>query len=66
MTFSPELIALAQYMAGDFDNSEQALAEPVWYVHLRFWQRPLPVSLFSEPSIALFAEQANILELDKP
>ncbi|TAD81174.1 MAG: chorismate mutase [Oscillatoriales cyanobacterium] len=66
MTLSPELIALAKYMAGDFDNREQALAEPVWYVHLRFWQRPVPIGLFSEPSIALFAEQANILELDKP
>ena len=66
MTISPELITLAQYMAGDFDNREQALADPAWYVHLRFWQRPLPVSLFAEPSIALFAEQANILELDKP
>jgi hypothetical protein len=66
MTISPELRALAQYMAGEFDNREQALADPAWYVHLRFWQRPLPVALFSEPSIALFAEQANILELDKP
>ena len=66
MTISPELIALAQYMAGEFDNREQALADPAWYVHLCFWQRPLPVPLFSEPSIALFAEQANILELDKP
>ena len=55
MTISPELIALAQYMAGEFDNREQALAEPTWYVHLRMWQRPLPVPLFSEPSIALFA-----------
>jgi CpeT/CpcT family (DUF1001) len=66
MTLSPELIALAKYMAGVFDNREQALAEPTWYVHLRLWQRPLPVPLFSEPSIALFAEQANVLNLDKP
>ncbi len=66
MTPSPELITLAKYMAGDFDNREQALDSPAWYVHLRLWQRPLPVALFDEPSIALFAEQANILELDKP
>ncbi|MBE9095141.1 chromophore lyase CpcT/CpeT [Tychonema sp. LEGE 07203] len=66
MTISHELIALAQYMAGEFDNREQALADPAWYVHLRLWQRPLPAALFSDPSIALFAEQANILELDKP
>lgn len=66
MILSPELIALAKYMAGEFDNREQALAEPAWYVHLCLWQRPLPVPLFSEPSIALFAEQANVLNLDKP
>jgi hypothetical protein len=66
MTLSPELIALAKYMAGEFDNREQALAEPAWYVHLHLWQRPLPRPLFSEPSIALFAEQANVLNLDKP
>jgi hypothetical protein len=53
-------------MAGEFENREQALAEPAWYVHLRLWQRPLPVPLFSEPSIALFAEQASVLNLDKP
>lgn len=66
MALSSELIALAEYMAGEFENREQALAEPAWYVHLRLWQRPLPVRLFSEPSITLFAEQASILNLDKP
>lgn len=66
MTISPELTALAQYMAGEFDNREQALADPTWYVHLRLWQRPLPVALLEEPSITLFAEQASILQLDKP
>ncbi|MFB2767787.1 chromophore lyase CpcT/CpeT [Pelatocladus sp. BLCC-F211] len=64
MTSSPELIALAQYLAGEFDNREQALAEPAWYVHLRLWQIPIP--LFSEDSITLFAEQANIVKLDQP
>lgn len=64
MTFAPELIALASYMAGEFDNQEQALAEPAWYVHLRLWQRPVP--LFTENSLTLFAEQANIVNLDKP
>jgi hypothetical protein len=64
MTFSPELIALGQYLAGEFDNREQALAEPIWYVHLRLWLRPVP--LFSEDSIALFAEQASVVNLDSP
>lgn len=64
MTLSPELITLARYMAGEFDNQQQAIAEPVWYVHLRLWQRPVP--LFTEDSLTLFAEQANIVNLDKP
>jgi hypothetical protein len=64
MSLSPQLIALGKYLAGEFDNREQALAEPIWYVHLRLWQRP--ISLFSEDSITLFAEQANIVKLDQP
>ncbi len=64
MALSPELITLARYMAGEFDNQQQAIAEPIWYVHLRLWQRPVP--LFTEDSLTLFAEQANIVNLDKP
>ncbi|MDY7021511.1 MAG: CpcT/CpeT family chromophore lyase, partial [Cyanobacteriota bacterium] len=43
MSFSPELIALARYLAGEFDNIAQASAEPVWYVPLYLWHRPLPI-----------------------
>ncbi|MEQ9553524.1 MAG: chromophore lyase CpcT/CpeT [Coleofasciculus sp. G3-WIS-01] len=64
MTLPPELISLASYMAGEFDNQQQALAEPVWYVHLHLWQRPIP--LFSEDSLTLFAEQAPITNLNRP
>ncbi|MBE9117781.1 chromophore lyase CpcT/CpeT [Lusitaniella coriacea LEGE 07157] len=60
----PELIALGQYLAGQFDNREQALAEPAWYVHLHLWKRPVP--LFLDDSITLFAEQANIVNLNQP
>jgi hypothetical protein len=58
------LLTLAHYMTGEFDNREQAMAEPSWYVHLRLWQRPVP--LFMEDSLTLFAEQANILQLEQP
>jgi hypothetical protein len=61
---SAELIALAQYLAGEFDNREQALADPAWYVHLRLWQIPIPN--FFDEGITLFAEQANILNIDRP
>ncbi|WGV26466.1 chromophore lyase CpcT/CpeT [Halotia branconii] len=64
MSFLLPLTALGEYLTGEFDNQEQALAEPVWYVHLRMWQRP--IDLFSEDSITLFAEQANIVNLDSP
>lgn len=64
MSFAPNLIALGEYLAGKFDNQEQALADAAWFVHLHLWQRP--VDLFSEDSITLFAEQANIVNLDHP
>ena len=66
MRLSQELITLAKYLAGEFDNSVQAIADPAWYVHLRLWHRPVPINLFPEPSITLFAEQANVLNLDRP
>jgi hypothetical protein len=64
MVFSPELVALGKYLAGEFENKQQALAEPAWYVNLRLWQRPIP--LFREDSITLFAEQASVIDLDCP
>jgi hypothetical protein len=64
MALSPELIVLGRYLAGEFDNGEQALAEPIWYVHLRLWQRPTP--LFADDSITLFIEQTNAVYPDQP
>jgi hypothetical protein len=64
MSLSSELTTLARYLAGEFDNQQQALEEPAWYVHLHLWHRPVP--LFAEDSLTLFAEQANIVNLDKP
>lgn len=64
MNFSPQLIALAHYLAGEFTNQNQALEQPAWYVNLRLWIRPVPI--FQQDSITLFAEQANIVNLDQP
>jgi hypothetical protein len=61
---SPQLLTLGQYLAGEFENEEQAQTEPIWYVHLRLWLRPVP--LFVEDSITLFAEQASVVNLDRP
>ena len=60
------LLTLATYLAGEFDNSQQAIAEPAWFVHLRLWHRPVNLFADDEPSLTLFAEQANVLYLDKP
>lgn len=64
MNFSPQLTALASYLAGEFSNQPQALEQAAWFVNLRLWIRPVPI--FSDDSITLFAEQANILKLDQP
>ena len=64
MNFSPQLTALASYLAGEFENQQQAREQPAWYVNLRLWIRPVPI--FIEDSITLFAEQANVLKLDQP
>ncbi|PSB09109.1 chorismate mutase [Pleurocapsa sp. CCALA 161] len=64
MNFSPQLTALAGYLAGEFSNQAQAIAQPAWFVNLRLWIRPVPI--FTDDSITLFAEQANILKLEQP
>ncbi|MGB5635390.1 MAG: chromophore lyase CpcT/CpeT [Waterburya sp.] len=64
MLFSPQLTALATYLAGEFSNQSQALEEPAWYVNLRLWIRTVPI--FTDDSITLFAEQANVNKLDQP
>lgn len=64
MPLPPELLTLADYLTGVFENREQAANEPVWYVHLRLWQRP--ARLFAEDSVTIFAEQASVINLEKP
>jgi hypothetical protein len=61
---NPQLLTLAHYMAGEFSNKAQAIADPAWYVNLQLWQRPLPKSVLG--GIAFFAEQANIINIHKP
>ena len=64
MNQSPVLATLAQWLAGEFDNQQQAIDQPIWFVHLRLWHRPVRLQI--EGNIALFAEQANALQLDRP
>lgn len=57
------LKTLAQWLVGEFDNQPQAIDQPIWFVHLRLWHRPLPWRI--DGNLALFAEQANALYLHK-
>jgi hypothetical protein len=63
-SISKELSTLASWMAGEFSNREQSLDQPVWFVNLVWWQRPIPFNVLG--NIAIFAEQANALILDLP
>jgi len=57
---------LATYLAGEFSNQVQAIGDPAWYVHLRLWHRPVSHLNQSLPGIMLFAEQANVINIEKP
>ncbi|MCM1985157.1 chromophore lyase CpcT/CpeT [Lyngbya confervoides] len=55
---------LAQWMIGEFTNRTQALEDPVWYVHLQLWHRPVQLPVLGD--YCIFAEQANILHPETP
>lgn len=54
---------LAQWMVGEFNNRKQAIDDPVWYVHLKLWHRPVSCHIGDQ---CIFAEQANVLQMDQP
>lgn len=58
------LSQLADDLSGTWENREQALDQPAWYVHLRLWHQPLPFLI--EGCFALFAEQAPKVNLNQP
>lgn len=64
MPISQSVQTLAQWLAGEFENRAQALDQPAWFVHLTLWHRPLPRLI--QGHLALFAEQANVLQRDHP
>ncbi|MEM9002179.1 MAG: chromophore lyase CpcT/CpeT [Cyanobacteria bacterium P01_F01_bin.86] len=52
-----QLNTLGCCLAGVFQNRQQALADPVWFVHLKIWI--YPVAIFTEDSHTFFIEQAS-------
>lgn len=59
-----DLITLAQWMAGDFSNQQQALANPTEYSHIHVFFRPLPFEFFS--GIGFYSEQVYDHDLWSP
>ncbi|MDX1977523.1 MAG: chromophore lyase CpcT/CpeT [Pseudanabaenaceae cyanobacterium bins.68] len=57
---------LVNWLTGEFTNQAQAIADPVWYVHLRLWHRPVPHLDQVLEGRVIFAEQANVINLHKP
>jgi hypothetical protein len=65
MVTHQDLVNLATWMAGDFSNWEQAIANPPFFAHIRVCIRPLPVPL-SDTGIWLYSEQAYDYEINRP
>jgi CpeT/CpcT family (DUF1001) len=64
MPLHSDIQQLGAALAGTYDNRDQAMEDPVWYVSLQAWWRPVP--LFTVDSVTLFAEQANALKPEQP
>lgn len=61
---NPDLITLAQWMAGDFSNQKQALRQPREFSHIRVFFRPLPFNFFN--GIGFYSEQMYDYDLWSP
>lgn len=48
---------LALWLPGTFENREQALEDPTWYVGVRLWHRSIGV--FGPGHLGIYAEQAS-------
>ncbi|MEC4984666.1 MAG: chromophore lyase CpcT/CpeT [Oscillatoria sp. PMC 1068.18] len=59
-----EIKTLAQLMAADFSNQEQAFENPPLFAHIRVCMRPLPLELLD--GISMMVEQAYDYMLNSP
>jgi len=64
MTHSTDIATLAQWMAADFSNQEQAFENPPFFAHIRVCMRPLPLDLLS--GVSFYVEQAYDYMLNDP
>jgi CpeT protein len=63
-TIDQDLIQLAQWMAGDFSNRAQAIANPREFAHIHVLFRPLPWDFFG--GIGMYSEQVYDYDLWSP
>ena len=64
MTHSTDILTLAQWMASDFSNQQQAFENPPFFAHIRVCMRPLPYELLD--GMSLYLEQAYDINLNQP
>lgn len=64
MDATSSLLRLCQWMAGEFSNRKQAMAEPANYAHIIVAFRPLPFEFFG--GIGFYSEQAYDHDLWSP
>lgn len=55
---------LCRWMAGEFSNQDQSIAEPANYAHIRVAFRPLPAGFFQ--GVGFYSEQAYDYDLWSP
>lgn len=65
LTHPNDVYILAQWLAGDHSNWEQAIDNPPFFAHIRVGIRPLPNPI-TEDGVWLFLEQAYDYELHHP
>ncbi|MEM9117091.1 MAG: chromophore lyase CpcT/CpeT [Cyanobacteria bacterium P01_F01_bin.56] len=62
--YSPDLVTLARWMAGDFSNQKQATESPREFAHIHVFFRPLAFDFFSD--IGFYSEQVYDYDLWTP
>ncbi|MFQ3613256.1 MAG: chromophore lyase CpcT/CpeT [Cyanobacteriota bacterium] len=61
---SPQLAQLATWMAGHFNNLQQAITEPVWFANIHVYQCPLPWSVLE--GVGFYVEQLYDIYPEQP
>ncbi len=59
-----DVLTLARWLAADFSNQDQAIANPPFFAHIRVCMRPLPPGILG--GIALYVEQAYDYQIQEP